>query len=314
MADLKGVVLAGSPKKLQSISKATNRNYIKISKDFLKGKYIEEKLSQDKIAHILGCSQCVIGQRLRKFGIKIRDKTWKLSSFRTKYQENQFFFDEITTVTAWVLGLLLSDGFVREKNEKSFGIKLKIKDKDVILKLKRLFKYSGPIYYRAPNSTTYPKGITINDSGSAMLKIYNEYVPNKLKSFGLNENKTLNEKFLDCIKRQNNEQIYSSFIRGIFEGDGSVLFDRKRFSSCFQIVGTQGLLKDIQKYLMEYCNVKKTKLTQNIKGKNHFALRYRGNKQAIRILEWIYKGTKRANRMDRKHKEFLLVKKELIER
>lgn len=65
---------------------------------------------------------------------------------------------------------------------------------------------------------------------------------------------------------------------------------------------------------MEYCNVKKTKLTQNIKGKNHFALRYRGNKQAIRILEWIYKGTKRANRMDRKHKEFLLVKKELIER
>lgn len=312
---MKGVISAGVLGKIpQTPIKVTNRKNIKISKDFLKRKYTEQKLSQDEIARILGCSQWVISQRLRKFGIKIRDKTWKLSFFRTKYQENQFFFDEITPVTAWTLGLLLSDGFLRERSEKSFGIKLKIKDKDVILKLRRLFKYSGPIYYRAPKSTIYPGGITINDSGSAMLKIYSEYVVNKLKSIGLNENKSLNEKFLDCIKRQNNEQIYSSFIRGIFEGDGSVLFDRKRFSSCFQIVGTQELLKDIQKYLMKYCNVKKTKLTRNIKGKNHFALRYRGNKQAIRILEWIYKDTKRANRMDRKYKDFLLIKREVIER
>lgn len=116
--------------------KIINKNNIELSKNFLKRKYIEEKLSQDEIAHILGCSQWEISHWLRKFGITTRDKTWRFSFFRTKYSENQFLFDEVTSIIAWILGLLLSDGFVREK---SFGIGLKMEDKDVIIKLKKLF-------------------------------------------------------------------------------------------------------------------------------------------------------------------------------
>lgn len=158
------------------------------------------------------------------------------------------------------------------------------------------------------------RGIMLNSSGSAKLIIYNEDMAKKLRSFGFKKNKSLHEKFLNCIKYQkSNEQIFSSFIRGIFDGDGSIMFDKRRFSSCFQIVGTQELLKDIQKYLIKYCNVKKTKLTRNIKGRNHFALRYRGNKQTIRIFEWLYKNTEKICRMDRKYNKFLYIKKEFME-
>ena len=96
----------------------------------------------------------------------------------------------------------------------------------------------------------------------------------------------------------------SSFIRGIYDGDGSLMFDKKKKSACFQIVGTYQLLEKIQNYLIHYCHLKKTKLTCNILGKNHFALRYRGNVQTIRILNWIYKYSEASNRMDRKFDKF----------
>ena len=209
------------------------------------------------------------------------------------------------------MGLLLSDGFIREHYGKYFGIKLKKADKDVVLKVKKHLGYSGPIYYQKPETRIYPNGVTINSSGNVMLKICSAYTVDRLKSLGFSENKSLNEKFLDCIKDKDDEQICRNFIRGIFDGDGSIMFDKQRYSLCFQIVGPKGFLSDIQRYLIKYCNVRKTKLTQNIKGKDHFALRYRGNKQAIRILRWMYKDAGYLTRMDRKYKKFLLVKKGL---
>ncbi len=219
-----------------------------------------------------------------------------------KYSYDKNFFNKLSSDTAWVLGLLISDGFVR-RNKLSgyFGLKMKHEDSDVISKTKRILKYSGPIY-KGKSRLEY-KGC-IKEFCFRLLQINDVEAVKKLENLGIKQNKIHNEKFLACIKETNDQEIISSFIRGIFDGDGSVLFDKKRNSSCFQIVGTYQLLQEIQDYLMRYCRLNKTKLTQNVLGTNHFSLRYRGNLQIIKILDWIYRYSNSYNRMDRKFNKF----------
>ena len=169
------------------------------------------------------------------------------------------------------------------------------------LMVKNILGYTGPVF-KGIHRLTY-KGRTKEFSYS-LLQINGIKTVLKLERLGIIQNKTLRENFLICIKDTNNEEIIGNFIRGIYEGDGSILFDNKSNSSCFQIVGTYSLLREIQRYIMQYCHLNKTKLTQNILGTNHFALRYRGNLQVMKILDWIYKYSSTYNRMDRKFNKF----------
>jgi len=270
----------------------------------VKNLYLKKQYSQDKISKILNCSQWVISNRLREHAIKTRPKTCKLS--RRKYTYNNNFLAKISPDIAWVLGLLLSDGFVN-KNRLSgyFGLKLKKEDKNVLIKMKKILNYTGPIL--KTQTTLQHKGMT-KTFNFYLLQINDLCMFNQLNAIGIKKSKTLNEKFLRCIAKTKNEKIISSFIRGIYDGDGSLMYDKKRKSTCFQIVGTKQLLYKIQYYLMRYCRVNKTVLTRNSANVNHFALRYRGNIQAIRISKWIYRHSHPFNRMDRKFSKFCNIK------
>lgn len=203
---------------------------------------------------------------------------------------------------AWVLGLLISDGFVRRNNVSAyFGIKLSEKDADVIFKIKEMLKYQGPIH-NGFSKLEYDG--RVKTFSFKLLQICDVLVVKELEGMGIKQAKTLRENVPTCLADVGDEKIISSFVRGVYDGDGSILFDEKSRSMCFQIVGTSELLRGIQDYLIKYCGVRKTKLTQNIAGTNHFALRYRGNDQAVRILDWIYSSSSTSNRMDRKFYKF----------
>jgi len=276
-----------------------------IDKDELKVLYIDKKYSQDSIGKILNCSQWVISKRLRDFGIPARQKTCNL--VKRKYVYNRDFLQNITPEISWVLGLLVSDGFVTNNIlEGCFGLKLKENDKDCIFKVKKILKFSGPIL-KTKTTLRYKGKEKIYKS--RLLKINDIKMVRELEGIGIKENKTLKENFLECIACTNNEEVISSFIRGIYDGDGSVLYDRLRNSVCFQIVGTSQLLTEIQKYLMLYCNVNKTVLTRNITNKNHYALRYRGNIQATSILDWMYKYSNLNTRLRRKYNAFCEIRR-----
>jgi len=267
-----------------------------IDKSILKSMYLYKRHSQDEIGRRFNCSQWVISNRLRSLGIKTRLKTCNL--VKRTYRYNNNFLKNITPDIAWILGLLVSDGYVRKNNNSGyFGLRLKRSDEDVILKAKAILKYGGPIHR---GTCRLEHKSIIKEFDFSILQISDIKAVGELEQIGIKQNKTRNEKFLECIKETNNQEIISNFIRGVFDGDGSALFDHKRKSACFQIVGTCQLLQEIQNYLMSYCYLNKTKLTQNILGTNHYALRYRGNIQIIKILDWIYKYSNHSNRMDRK--------------
>jgi len=91
---------------------------------------------------------------------------------------------------------------------------------------------------------------------------------------------------------------------------GEVDSHEKKQSPCFQIVGTREMLEGIQLQLIKYLNLKKTKLTKNTPGNaNHYALRYRGRFQTIRIFDWLYLNQK--HYLKRKHNRYLDIKRRL---
>lgn len=278
-----------------------------IDRNMLKRIYCYKRYSQDEVARKFHCSQWVISNRLRKYGITPRPKTCNLT--KRKYIYNRDFFKNVTRDTAWVLGLLVSDGFIRKNNASAyFGLKLNEKDEDVIFKMKEMLKYQGPVY-KGFSKLEY-KG-QVKTFSFKLLQICDVEVVKDLEFMGIKQAKTFKEEIPICIKKVKDESIISSFIRGVYDGDGSILFNEKKRSMCFQIVGAKELLQGIQAYLIKFCGVGKTKLTQNISGTNHFALRYRGNIQAVKILDWIYSSSSSFNRMDRKFNKFHAARRDI---
>lgn len=271
-----------------------------VSLDLIRHRYYVEGRSQEQIAKELAISQWVISNRMRKAGLKILSRTRRFNPW--KYNINHHAFDKLNDKTAWLLGWMISDGFVR--GNKRFGLKVSIVDKDIVEKLRKGVQYTGPVYQHKeklnPKSKIYHQ-VSIQPTS--------ERIVSQFTKMGIVPNKSLSVKFPKAIANQN-ENIIRSFVRGVFEGDGSFLLERKQ-SPIFQIVGTRELCGNIRRYLVKYSRVKLTKLTQNIKGRNHFALRYRGRYQAIRIMDWLYQNAG-PNVLNRKYHQYLLIKKKVL--
>ena len=250
---------------------------IDVSLSKIKRKYFVEGKSQDQIAADFGVSQWVISNRMRKYGMVTLDKTRKLNPW--KYKIDHHSFDKLNVHTSWWIGWMLSDGFVI--NNRRFGLKVSVKDIDIIEKFKSFLKYTGPIYRQ-------------NGRIKKRRKIYLQVavvptsyrIVDKLNEYGIVPNKSLTVKFPEIIANSD-ESLIRAFIRGVFEGDGSLLQDWNK-SIVFQIVGTREICFKVQHYLIRFLMVAKTKLTHNIKDSNHYALRYRGKTQVLNIMGWLY--------------------------
>ncbi|MFH1257058.1 MAG: hypothetical protein V1494_07265 [Candidatus Diapherotrites archaeon] len=274
-----------------------------IDKEFIEKQYFENNKSQEEIAKMLGISQWVISNRMRKYGFKTKKRTWRLH--KKIYSLDESFFDNLNNENAWILGWMATDGYVRRiGNSFSFGLKLAKKDEEIIYKIKEPLKFNGKIYQVIERLRK-----TSKDYRQVNLKITSEKIVKRLNEFGIIETKTKKLEFPALISQTEDEFIIKSFSLGAFEGDGSILFDETYKSPCFQIVGTKEFLSGIQKQIMKYLGLPKTKLTKNIKNSNHYALRYRGRFQAIKIFDWLYSNP--MHFLKRKHERYLEIKRRL---
>lgn len=271
---------------------------VDVSLTTIKRLYFNEGKSQDEIAKELGVSQWVVCKRLRDAGLKARDRS--AAGSHRLYDRNELALDELTPKTAWVIGWFVSDGFI-ETGRDAIGMRVSISDLDILEKLKKFFNYTGPIYFyetKLKKTGKLYKGARLKISSLALVEALGKY--------GIHRNKTTREVFPKPILETDNEEIIKNFIKGVFEGDGSVLFDEVSNSLLFQVVGTKELLLSIQRQLMRFLGVGKTKLTRNISTTNHYALRYRGRYNAMQILDWIYKDS--SFHLDRKYNKYLAIK------
>jgi len=124
----------------------------------------------------------------------------------------------------------------------------------------------------------------------------------RLFELGCGKNKTFKIEFPIWL----DESLYNHFIRGVFDGDGSISFLIRDNSPEFNITGTEELLAYIQNILMKECNLNKTKLTKKKNSKtNIVALRYSGTVNLIKIRRWLYKDA--TIYLERKYNKFMKV-------
>jgi hypothetical protein len=215
-----------------------------------------------------------------------------------QYALNERFFDNLSPPSCWLLGWLMSDGFVA-RDGRCFGLKLAVRDRQILEAMKQLLGYTGPIL-----QATRHLEVTGKVYEQVLLKLSSAQIVRRLLTFGIGPAKSTREFFPAEILASGEEELLRRFVQGLYEGDGSILVSANG-SVCFQLVGTKELLMVVQRLLMGYAALSATKLTPNtLPGKNHYALRYRGRRQCRRIFDWIYLNSAPLCRLDRKYRVY----------
>lgn len=165
------------------------------------------------IQKTLGVAPHTSKKYLIKNGIYIRDfKTQSnigVKENRDKYRKhfiNKNFFNEWSVDMAYILGWIITDGSISKNRLK---IQIKFSDLYILEYIKKCFEYTGEIHLinNKFQDKTFP---------TAKLDVTCfEYIE-KLKSFGIVENKTMTIKYPTNLPKE----YELDFIRGVFDGDG----------------------------------------------------------------------------------------------
>lgn len=204
----------------------------KYSKEFI------EKIYNDKIENkltyrdIYNKYQINIEYWFKKYGfIKIKESNLDK---RNKISELNWDGKEIKTEwQAYYIGLMMSDGYIIPANGMS-SIKLVNKDGEFEL-----------LNYLQKCLIKHPKEL-MKEKNNYFFRIYSLKFMENIQKLGVLHNKT----YCDLHIPNMPKELIRHFIRGYFDGDGTVFFDRKYLKSNICSISTS-ILEEIQKVLLE---------------------------------------------------------------
>lgn len=210
-------------------------NAHELSKEEITDLYLTRQISQKDIAKQIGRSQCYVRTKMKLFGVKSRD-SGIAQTMKRGMPFNDAFFDEWNPEMAYVLGLLFADGNLFKNRIK---LQLQEKDKQLILDVAELLgiEYSYIFKQRSIQFGTYSYGFVV----------CRRDVVKRLNELGLTSNKSKTMLFPDVPYEH-----LRHFIRGYFDGDGSICISSKLTKvqfSCGSIAFTQRLKEVLSKEL-----------------------------------------------------------------
>ena len=177
---------------------------------------------------------------------------------RQKYSVNEHYFDNINTSNkAYILGFLYSDGCNFVKTH-TIRLQLQDRDKEILEQIKHELQYSGPLYFLDLHNPRY--------YNQYALVITDRYLSENLEKYGMVQNKSLVVNFPNYLE----DNYLSHFIRGLFDGDGCISWNKKRKSWYVGIAGTLDICNGIGKY-MDSINCKYV-IRQEKRGKNCYTI------------------------------------------
>ena len=217
------------------------------------------------------------GYRIKK--LSQQEKSIIQSKNSRKYNINQDYFKTWSSNMAYILGFWFADGCIY--GGKMFDITIHKKDKYILKKIQEELKYEGSLYDYVDRQAS-----RINFSCRV---IYDDLI-----ALGGQENKSLTIDFPDIPK-----EYLSDFIRGYFDGDGSImLLKNNRVNSAFTC-GSKKFLDKLWNILKKEAGVQGGSYDPSC-----YSLKF-GKKDTIKIGLFIYKNNSEL---------FLLRKKEKFQR
>lgn len=268
-------------------------NLNNLTKDKLFNLYGVEKKSLEDIAKLFKVSRTAIYKKLRKYGLNQRSK----SEARIEAQKqgklpqqffdiNENFFSSWTPEMAYVLGLLITDGCIT----KSGTVSLCINDRDLLEKVKKVMGAKHNIKLSKHQKGLYQFYFT-------RVKLTKD-----LERLGVVPRKSLIVKF-PCVP----VELLPDLIRGVFDGDGSVFFDKRRpnfpLRSKFMSSSTD-FIEGLQKSLENLGMPKRTIYKQKTKNGWSYMFIY-DHRNSVKLFQILYKNVQNGLFLERKYSRFL---------
>lgn len=186
---------------------------LRLSKEILHKLYVEDKKSLEDIARMYGVSRVAVHKYCKAEGVSRRTKSEARLEAQKKgkvpqqyFEINKHFFGSWSPEMAYVLGLLATDGCV----SKTGMVLLRINDEDLLKKVAKVMNSGHPI-----TKSTYQEGLFI-------LMFGREELTRDLRSLGIKSRKSLDVDFPSVPGKY-----LRDFIRGVFDGDGSVFYPKQ---------------------------------------------------------------------------------------
>lgn len=147
-------------------------------------------------------------------------KEFNISSRRkNRYTLNEYFFDIIDNeLKAYLLGYLFADGFVGDEKYNNIVFSQKKEDAEAVKLLKKSIEYTGDLRIFKPRISSFK-----NSSDQVAINFSSMHMANTLRNCGLSK-----KEFYDKFPKLNNV-LMRHFIRGFFDGDGSITLTRSTY-------------------------------------------------------------------------------------
>lgn len=265
--------------------------FLSIEKEEFAIKCYLEGDSLMKIANKLGRkSYGFLTKLFNKKGIPIRNKT-QLNIRKGKLALDIDYFKSINTPEkAYWLGVLIADGSLLKYGGKCT---LAVKDKELIQNFKNAIKSEHKLseydVYDKRTDKTYKR---------FSIQVTSKQFCQNLFNLGITPGKGTNCK-LPCLP----DELLSHCIRGIFDGDGCICFDKLN-KICLDLIATEGILIDLKKYLINKFDFSDRKLSIKFEDNQGKIMVFHISKKQdqYNFLKWIYRETSEITRLSRKYK------------
>lgn len=255
--------------------------------------YLNKKLTCEKIAKSLGYSLCGVYDALKRWNVKTRN----LNDSHKIYRCDENYFNTIDSEEkAYWLGFIYADGYITDN---TLGISLSTVDIDHLIKFKNSIKATNPIKKYLSKATCKYKSVEY-----CRILLKSNKLVEDVRDKGVLNNKSLilkvpNE---DVLSRK----LYRHFIRGYFDGDGSLVLSRNSIN--FKICGTKEFLERLINIFNENSTYEfKNKLFKRWDNENNtYYLSYGGVNKTLNIMNYLYDNSEIY--LDRKYAKFITLK------
>lgn len=251
-----------------------------------------------------GISIKTLGKKYRinksKIEKLIKDSGEKIRTFEEAKRIinfNENIFDEINTQeNAYWLGFLYADGYNNEENG-SLSIGLKRDDRNHIerfcdfINCPKSHIKDGSVFLKTTNKE-YP---------TSSIKLYSNHLSLTLKDKGCPQAKSFIINFPTWL----DEKLIPHFVRGYFDGDGSIKMNEKTKEWKINICGTDNFVSFIKKHTKEKLDINFSKTYHSETENNTWLINLSGNIQIEKFCEWLYNDKKPGYYLERKYNRYI---------
>lgn len=246
-----------------------------VSKEQFEYLRVEKNMSWREIKEEIGWtfSERQLWERAKALGWNTEKCSYDISPL---FKDSKFLY--------WFLGLMLTDGYIRES-----GLLIKLKDKDVIDKLFEAFSYKGKRPTQKGKSSYYIFSLTNRDAVK------------RLVDLGVTmDNKT----FKAELPKVPDEYLWD-FIRGVVDGDGCFYLNPYKTLRFDIATASEKFANQLHELFMANgidCSLKKVDGSKRSRKVCYHV--YGNHKGALTLGRLIYKNSEPSVRMDRKYELF----------